>query len=360
MMKKIVNSNYFYAFISLCAALWLFISVSSPGVGSTRDSNQSSQSTATTKATMTVPLTIQANTDSYYITGYPSTVKITIEGPSALVTATKNTQNFSLYLDLKKYLPGKHKVRIQQNGLNSELTYTIKPKYVNVNIQKRQSKSFPVNVSYSKSSLASGYEASKPSVSPDTVRVTGSAADIKKIDKLVVKPILPKGIKNTFDQEVLVQALDKKGKTLNVTLEPQTVHVKIPISLPSKKVSINFTQKGSSPSGMSYSFDGDIDSVTVYGTQGQLDKIGNSIELPVDVTGITDETKRNINIADALRGQITSSDPQMVIVSISVRGSSGSGSSSNNNNSSNNTSSDNNNDNEDSTNNNNDENNDAD
>lgn len=329
MMKKIINSNYFYAFISLCGALWLFFMVSTPGVGSTRDSNQSNQSTVNTKSTMTVPLQVQANTDEYYITGYPQSVKITIEGPSALVTATKNTQNFSVFLNLRKYLPGKHKVRIQQNGLNSELTYTIKPKYVTVNIQKRTTKSFPVNVEYSKSSLASGYSASKPTVSPETVRVTGAAADIKKIDKLVVKPILPKGIKTTFDQEVLVQALDKKGKTLNVTMEPQTVHVKIPINLPSKKVSINFTQQGNSPSGMSFSFDSDTSSITIFGSQKQLDEIGDSIDVPVDISGITSNTKHGINIADVLKGQIVSSDPDIVMVNISVNSSGNSGSSSN-------------------------------
>lgn len=327
MMKKIVNSNYFYAFISLCGALWLFFSVSTPGVGSTRDSNQSTSTTVNTKATMTVPLQVQANTDDYYITGYPQSVKVTIEGPSALVTATKNTQNFSAYLNLRKYLPGKHKVRIQQTGLNSELTYTIKPKYVTVNIQKRMSKSLPINVQYNKSSLASGYSASKPQVSPGTVRVTGAATDIKKIDKLVVKPILPKGIKTTFDQEVLVQALDKKGKTLNVTMEPQTVHVKIPINLPSKKVSINFTQQGSSSNGMSFSLDSDVKSITVYGSEKQLDEIDDTINIPVDISDVTSTTKKSVAIADALKGQITSSDPDTLMVTITVHtsGSSGGG-----------------------------------
>lgn len=321
MIKKIVNSKYFYAFISLCGALWLFFMVSTPGVGSTRDSNQSNTSTVNTKATMTVPLQVQADSDTYYITGYPQSVKVTIEGPSSLVTATKNTQNFSVYLNLKQYMTGKHKVRIKQNGLNSSLTYSIKPKYVNVNIQKRMSKSFSIDVDYSKNSIASGYSAGKATVSPDSVKVTGAAADIKKINKVVVKPILPKGIKSTFDQEVLVQALDKKGKTLNVTLEPQTVHVKIPITMPSKKVSINFTQQGDSPTGMNFSFDSDISSITVFGSQKQLDDLGDSIDVPVDVSGMTNSTKHNINIADVLKGQITSSDPPMIPVNITVNSS---------------------------------------
>ncbi|WP_334330288.1 CdaR family protein [Companilactobacillus sp. HBUAS59699] len=319
MMKKIINSNYFYAFISLCAAIWLFLTVSSPGVGSTRDSNQSSTSTVNTKATLTVPLQVQANTNDYYITGYPDSVKITIEGPSALVTATKNTQNFNLYLNLKKLSTGQHRVQIKETGLNSELTYTIKPKYVDVNIQKRKTKTFAVDVDYSKDALASGYEAGKITLSPETVSVTGAAAEVNKIKKVIVKPILPKGIKTTFDQEVLVQALDKNGKTVNVTLDPQTVHVKIPISMPSKQVSINLTQKGSS-SNSNFSFESDVKTIRIYGTQDQLDAIDDSIDVPIDVSDVTQDTKKTINLTDALGNQIAAADPESIDVNISVSG----------------------------------------
>ncbi|WP_225422934.1 CdaR family protein [Companilactobacillus jidongensis] len=344
MMKKIINSNYFYAFIALCAAIWLFLTVSSPGVGSTRDSNQSSTSTVNTKTTLTVPLQVQANTNDYYITGYPDSVKITIEGPSALVTATKNTQNFNLYLNLKKLSTGQHRVQIKETGLNSELTYTIKPKYVDVNIQKRKTKTFAVDVDYTKSALASGYEAGKITLSPETVSVTGAASEVNKIKKVVVKPILPKGIKTTFDQEVLVQALDKNGKTVNVTLDPQTVHVKIPISMPSKEVSINLTQKGSS-SNSNFSFESDVKTIRIYGTQDQLDAIDDSIDVPVDVSDVTQDTKKTINLADALGNQVTLTDPETLDVNVSVSSNSGSSTSTsvNNNSNSTNTNSNNNN-----------------
>jgi Uncharacterized protein conserved in bacteria len=190
-----------------CCAIWLFVAVSTPGVGSTRDSNQSSTSTANTKATMTVPLQIQANTNDYYITGYPESVKVTIEGPSALVTATKNTQNFNVNLNLKGYSTGQHRVQVKVSGLNNELTYTVKPKYVTVNIQKRKTKTFTVNAEFNKNSLADGYQAGTASISPNTVTATGAAAEVKKIDRVIVEAILPKGIKSTFDQEVLVQVI---------------------------------------------------------------------------------------------------------------------------------------------------------
>ena len=316
-MKRIINSNYFYAFIALCGALWLFFFVSSPGVGSTRDTNQSNTSTVTKKTTLTVPLQLQADVDKYYITGYPQNVKVTIEGPAALVTATKNTQNFNLFLNLKDLSIGQHRVQIKESGLNSELTYSIKPKYVTVNIQKRETRKFAVDVEYNKESLATGYEAGKTEVSPDTVTVTGAASEIEKINRVIVKPILPKGIKSTFDQEVLVQALDKNGKTVNVTLDPQTVHVKIPITIQSKQVSINLKQKGDS-NNTNFTFESDVKSIRIFGTQAQMDAINDSVDVPVDVTDVTGNTKKSIDLGAALGSRVAFTDPDTINVSINT------------------------------------------
>ncbi|KRK99614.1 YbbR [Companilactobacillus futsaii JCM 17355] len=277
-----------------------------------------------------MPLQLQADVDKYYITGYPETVKITIEGPSALVTATKNTQNFNLYLNLKDLSVGQHRVQIKESGLNSELTYSIKPKYVTVNIQHRETKKFDVDVDYNKDSLATGYETGKVEVSPDTVTVTGAATEIEKIAKVIVKPILPKGIKSTFDQEVLVQALDKNGKTVNVTLDPQTVHVKIPISIQSKQVSINLKQKGTSSSTTSnLSVTSDVKTIRVYGTQDQIDAIDSSVDVPVDVSDVNSNTKKSINLADALGNKVAFTDPDTIDVSITTGSSSSSNGNSN-------------------------------
>ncbi|CAJ1187393.1 CdaR family protein [Companilactobacillus nantensis] len=328
MIKKIINSNYFYAFIALGCALWLFFFVSSPGVGSTRDSNQSNTSTVTKKVTLTVPLQLQADVDKYYITGYPENVKVTIEGPSALVTATKNTQNFNLYLNLKDLSIGQHRVQIKESGLNSELTYNIKPKYVTVNIQRRETKKFAVDVDYNKESLATGYEAGKTEVSPDTVTVTGAASEIEKINKVIVKPILPKGIKSTFDQEVLVQALDKNGKTVNVTLDPQTVHVKIPITIQSKQVSINLKQQGNS-NNSNFTLESDVKNIRIFGTQSQIDAINDSVDIPVDVSDVTGNTKKSIDLGNALGSKVAFTDPETISVSISTGTSSSSSTNSN-------------------------------
>jgi len=138
---------------------------------------------------------------------------------------------------------------------------------------------------------------------------------------VVVKPILPKGIKSTFDQEVLVQALDKNGKTVNVTLDPQTVHVKIPITIQSKQVSINLKQKGTS-SGNSFTFDSDVKKIKVFGTQSQINAISDSVDVPIDVSDVNGSTKKSINLTDALGSKVAFTDPNTIDVTINQSSSS--------------------------------------
>src|SRR5699024_4206753 len=112
---------------------------------------------------------------------------------------------------------------------------------------------------------------------------------------------------------------------INVTLDPQTVHVKIPISIQSKQVSINLKQKGTSSSTTSnLSVTSDVKTIRVYGTQDQIDAINSSIDVPVDVSDVNGNTKKSINLADALGNKVAFTDPDTIDVSISTGSSSSS------------------------------------
>ncbi|WP_099974501.1 CdaR family protein [Lactobacillus terrae] len=313
MMRNILNSKYFYLVVSLFCAIYLFLNVSTPGMGSTRDSNQANTSNVNTSATMKMPLQVQADKGKY-ITGYPGKVSVNIEGSSALVTSTKNTQNYRVYINLTGLSNGRHKVKIQEKGLNRELTCSFKPSYVTVNIQTSSVAELPVEVEYNKDALADGYEVGKIKVSPDTAKVTGAKSEIKKIDRIVAKPLLPGGIKNTFDQEVLLQALDKEGHTLNVVLEPQTAKVTIPISLPSKEVTVNLKATGDNAGNVTLS--SKTKKVTVYGSSKQIAAISSSIDIPVDVSDVSGDMRKTVNIINTLGGKIVDSDPEQISVDI--------------------------------------------
>ena len=124
--------------VSLVLAILLFIYVTGSKSSDTRQSSQNGQNTAlmaNKTQTLKIPLEVESNSEKYVVTGFPQYVKIKITGPSALVTTTANTQNFKVYADLTKLGTGKHEVRLKASGLNKELSYTITPAKIKVNIQ---------------------------------------------------------------------------------------------------------------------------------------------------------------------------------------------------------------------------------
>lgn len=81
-----------------------------------------------------VPLQVSVSTDKYYITGYPEEINPTLEELSALITSTINAQSLRVYIDLGHLRIGEHMVPVKINGLSTQLTYSVNPSKVCVNI----------------------------------------------------------------------------------------------------------------------------------------------------------------------------------------------------------------------------------
>lgn len=316
-MNSLFNRPWVYKVLSLVFAIGLFSYVNMGSLSTTRGSQQNNQeSLANKKQSIRVPLEVQSDTNRYFITGYPEKVTVHVEGPSALVTTTVNTQNFKISADLRKLGVGKHRVKLQQQGINKDLTYRITPKYITVNIQPKQTKTFPIQLNYNKDSIADGYKVGSSKLSQETVQATGSKSDIKKISQVVANLGIANDRKENIDQEVLLQAVDESGKIVNVVLDPETVHVNIPIYLPSQQVDIDFSATGTQNKAYEYSFSSSTDALKVYGPQATLNKI-KKLTLPVDVTGITETTHKTVKVN--LKGTgLSSSDPASVSVTIKV------------------------------------------
>ena len=132
------NNKWFLRITSLVLALFLFFYVNNGSNGflrqNTRQHDQTSALMSNKTAVIKMPLDITTD-NNYVVSGYPKTVRVTVNGPSALVTTTSNTQNFKAYIDLTNVGVGKHRVKVKTSGLNSELHATVKPQYVTVNVQ---------------------------------------------------------------------------------------------------------------------------------------------------------------------------------------------------------------------------------
>ncbi|MFT8447313.1 MAG: CdaR family protein [Liquorilactobacillus nagelii] len=314
-LNHFFDNKWFYRLLSLVFAVLLFSYVNSLGLNSSSSNNNSDSMLSERSTTLKMPLSLNINSDKYFVTGYPEKVNIKISGASSMVTATTNTRNFSVYADLSKLKPGTHRVKLQEAGLSRNLSYKILPATVKVKISLRKTASFPVQVVYNTNQLANGYQVGDSSTSPQIVSVTGAKSDINKIDRVEASLAIPQGTDETLVRQVMLQAVDNSGKILNVVISPETVRVRLPIysSTSTKKVPLNFVASGGS-SEQNYNFSSKTKEVTLEGTKKALDKL-SQLTVSVPVTGISSETTKTIKVTAPTNG-VSSVNPNQVTVTI--------------------------------------------
>ena len=201
-MKDFWNKRWFIKVVSLLFAILLVIYIDSTQAGFvTQGESRKTRQTANETQTISVPLQVSIDTDKYYVVGYPEKVKITLEGSNAVVTSTVNTQSFRAYIDLTHKKIGKQTVRVQVTGLNSQLSYTINPATVNVDIERRKSRTMPVQIEYNTNAVAIGYNVGTATVDPQLVEATGARGEVNKTDQIVVNPHLLNGVNHYYQRQ---------------------------------------------------------------------------------------------------------------------------------------------------------------
>lgn len=315
-MKDIWNKRWFIMIISLLFAILLVVYIDSTQTGFvTQGESKKTKQTANEMQTISVPLQVSVDTDKYYVVGYPEKVKVTLEGPNALVTSTVNTQSFRAYIDLTNKKTGKQTVKVQVTGLNSQLSYTINPAQVNVDIERRKSRTMPVQIEYNKNAVASGYDFGSASVDPQQVEITGARGEVDQIDQIVAKLALPNGLNHSYERQVMLIAEDKKGRQLNVVINPATVTARLPVSLSKKTVKLNLKPKNEDSKKV-YSVTAKKDEITLYGRKSALKKI-KDLNVDIDLKGITSSTVKNYSLV--LPEGVAKADPPFVQTTIKVK-----------------------------------------
>ena len=227
------NSTWFFRLTALVLALFLFAYVNSSKSGFLRQTTRSGQ-TSTLMANKTVvvkmPLDLKVNSQKYVVSGYPQYVRVRITGPSALVTTTTNTQNFSVYANLSKLGTGEHTVKLKISGLNGELSSRVNPSTIKVKIQPRTTKTMPVTIRLSSKTVSGNYKVGTATSSLSNVQLTGAKSEVKRVTKVVAYVSMPKSATSDLRRQVTLQALDKNGRTVNVVVMPSTVTITVPIS----------------------------------------------------------------------------------------------------------------------------------
>lgn len=231
---SVFGSVWFMRIASLILAIFLFMYVNSEKNGFLRQTTRGSDSgnALMSNKTMSVrmPLELKMNSQKYVVTGYPQYVKVRVSGPSAMVTTVSNTQNFKIYADLTKLSIGTHTVTLKESGLNSELRSTIKPQQIKVNIQPRSTVTAPVDVRLNSKSVDGNYHVGTPRPALKTVQITGARNQVKRVARVIAYVDVPRDAHGNFSRQVTLQAVDKKGRTVNVVIMPSSINVEVPVS----------------------------------------------------------------------------------------------------------------------------------
>lgn len=295
MISKERRTSLLYGFVALLFSIVLYFNANGQTVQSTLSGNESYSQTVSN-----VPIQLLYDTDKYYIHGYENTATVKLSSANRVqlnAESNADTRTFRVTADLTNVGEGTHEVSLKVRNLSSAVTSRLQPETITVTIEKKVTKTFDVQTVVPSGSTPSGYELDKTNVDPDEVTITTGDKTLSEIHQ-VVAVVDPSMIKDEgINSEVPVQALNQAGEALSIVADPVQVKVTADAIKPKKSVRLYGIQQGTPGSGVkSYDFKfSELDAV-VTGSNEQLALIGDSIPVPIDVSGITHRTTRNIDI----------------------------------------------------------------
>ena len=272
-MDKLFDSPWALRIIAIVLALALFFYVNLE-----TDTDRAANDSSDVDVLYNVPLEVYYDDETLLVTGLPETVDVTISGSSQLITQTKITQDYKVFVDLNSLLIGEHHVPIQAEGFSDKLDVSIEPRSVSIVIEERVAKEFKVEPEMSKRLLAEDYVLKDMTASPSTVTVTGAKSVIESISFVKATVVGEQGLKAPFEQEANVKVLNAELSRLDVAVEPEKVNVKVDIEEYSRDIPITLKQTGQLKEGISLiRLSAEPEKVKIYGKKGLIDELGELV-----------------------------------------------------------------------------------
>lgn len=154
---------------------------------------------------------------------------LTIRAPQQ-TWQTLVAQQIQVTADLGGLGPGTYTVKLQAKvAADSAEVTSIDPDAITVSLEQGETRVCPITVQ-TVGTLALGYEADPPQLSPAQVTLQGPSSSVSAVDTCQAKISLD-GLRQDFSSQVPVTAIDASGNVVpRVTLSPVTTQVKIPIN----------------------------------------------------------------------------------------------------------------------------------
>ena len=179
-----------------------------------------------------IPLEVVGQDPGLVITGnIPQQIEVILRAPrSVWERLSTETNNARAALDLSGLDAGPHTLDIQvQIPVRPVRIVSAKPASVAFNLEPLATHTLPVDLTMA-GELPIGYQAGEASLEPQEVILSGPETIVNQVARVHLTVNLAE-VREDIDQSLPVQALDGKDQPLSgVTINPDAVHIKIPIS----------------------------------------------------------------------------------------------------------------------------------
>lgn len=243
---------------------------------------------------ITVPVTVNYNSEMYEISEVPKTITVTLIGTmNDLTMLNTDSPTIKAVLDLTGLTDGNHNVKYRMEGLSNRIRTIMQPESQNVSVDIKNAAKATIGYDFiNQHQLGQQYVLSEPEFEVYDVSIKASQ---KTLDEVAfVKALIDvAGKTEDFETESSLVAYDQNGNKLEqVDIIPKTVKVKVGVSSPYKSVPITPIIDGELPEGKTVSsINLDVESIMIYAPQSILETI-DEIRVPISTAQLTgDSTK---------------------------------------------------------------------
>lgn len=207
--------------VSILLALVLFFYATTTNYKNSASNSQSMESETYTHTITNVPITMNYDSDTYFISGFSSSATVELTGSNRVILQKETdevTRTFNISVDLRNLESGTHTVPVQIVDLPTGVTASLNPAELTVKIGKKVSHTFPVQGIIYENQLASGYAVSKVTVGLESVKVTTDEDTMSKIARVEAVILDVSNLSESYSGTGNLQAVDAEGNVLPVVL----------------------------------------------------------------------------------------------------------------------------------------------
>ncbi|MGC4108773.1 MAG: CdaR family protein [Thermomicrobiales bacterium] len=241
--------------------------------------------------------------DDLQIVAALPTANVILKGPRSDLTSITASQ-LSISLDVAKVNgPGTYLLPLHVSGADNVDSVRTEPREIQVVIEQRETKIFPLTVSKTPSSGDDSRQIGQVSPSVSQVTVTGPSGSMARIAQVLL-PITLSQQTAEFTGTFTPVAVDAQGQTISeVTILPTTVSADVQVNTRGKAVSVIPRIEGVPAEGYTVQQRTALpETILVDGPQDELDKLLFVNTEPVNISGATASISRRVGIEDLPEG----------------------------------------------------------